>query len=253
MIGKYTHTQGYSDLIAFQWYLNLTINKKLQTFVDIGSHLEKIVYWANFATCHSVEDAVGENTFVNPLNIIVHNDSPFKIDAKKSEVELVTSVNAFNKYTSDEITKIMSEVNRITKKNGNFLLCMDVGNNKYEEEASGTYSYEKIRNILELSEYDVQKEAIVSPIPFLLTQEVTNANTANEQVIDLFKPSTEQALFADTEQNEYTYFIQPSVLNALAYGQYATLILQCTKRKNIKQTKKKPVTKATNKKTTIKE
>ena len=32
MIGKYSHTQGYSDLIAFQWFLNLTINKKLETY-----------------------------------------------------------------------------------------------------------------------------------------------------------------------------------------------------------------------------
>tara|TARA_B100000287_G_C20414988_1_gene695179 strand:- start:45 stop:803 length:759 start_codon:yes stop_codon:yes gene_type:complete len=252
MIKKYSHIQGYSDLIAFQWFLNLTINKKLQTFVDIGSELDKIVYWANFATCHSVEESVGNNTFVNPLNIIVHNDSPFNIDAKKSEVQLVTSVNSFNKYNTDELIKVMAEINRITKKYGNFLLSIEVGNSKYEDETNGTYSYNMIRQILELSEYDIQKEAIVSPIPFLLTQEVANANTANEQVIDLFKPSTEQALFADTENSQYTYFIQPNVIDALAYGQYATLILQCTKRKNIVKTKKKPAKKA-NKTPTTKE
>ena len=131
MIGKYSHTQGYSDLIAFQWFLNLTINKKLETFVDIGSELDKIVYWANFATCHSVEEVVGNNAFVNPLNIIVHNDTPFNIDAKKSEVQLVTSVNSFNKYNSDELTKVMAEINRITKKYGNLLLSVEVGNSKY--------------------------------------------------------------------------------------------------------------------------
>ena len=42
----------------------------------------------------------------------------------------------FNKYNSDELTIVMAEINRITKKYGNFLLSVEVGNSKYENDES---------------------------------------------------------------------------------------------------------------------
>jgi len=45
------YLSAYQDHILFQWFLNLRSDKKIQFFMDIGSELDKTVFWSMFATC----------------------------------------------------------------------------------------------------------------------------------------------------------------------------------------------------------
>ncbi len=220
---KKNFLKAYQDHVLFQWFLNLKTNKKLEYFMDIGSDLDKTVFWSVFATCHSVQ--LEKNQFTPQLNVVGHQENPHNTSAKDSEVALVTSINAFNNFTEEMVESTLAEINRVLMKNGNFLFSMLVGNPKYENSRNGFYSLKTVYEYLEKAKIAIENDTLISPWPFLMTKETIYPNTANEQTIDVFKEAKNVHL-TDDDNNQYTYFVPSTdLLDSFEKDEFACLII----------------------------
>ena len=225
---------AYQDHILFQWFLNLRSNKKIQFFMDIGSELDKTVFWSMFATCHAVQ--MKRNQFTPQINVVGHQESPEDISAEDKEVELVTSSNGLNEIEPERIPAVFSEINRVLAKNGNFLFSMLIGNPTHDNVREGTFNIQTVYSNLEKAGFTVENDVLITPWPYLLTKEIIYPNTANEQTIDVLREVRDFGNISDDDGNEYTFFAPDSnVVDTFSKNEFASLIVLARKERDILQ------------------
>ena len=225
---------AYQDHILFQWFLNLRSNKKIQFFMDIGSELDKTVFWSMFATCHAVQ--MKRNQFTPQINVVGHQESPEDISAEDKEVELVTSSNGLNEIEPERIPAVFSEINRVLAKNGNFLFSMLIGNPTHDNVREGTFNIQTVYSNLEKAGFTVENDVLITPWPYLLTKEIIYPNTANDQTIDVLREVRDFGNISDDYGNEYTFFAPDSnVVDTFSKNEFASLIVLARKERDILQ------------------
>tara|TARA_R100000008_G_C3569555_1_gene161200 strand:- start:510 stop:1241 length:732 start_codon:yes stop_codon:yes gene_type:complete len=225
---KNKYLDAFTNHVFFRWFLNTKSDKKINYFTDIGSDFEQTALWSIFATCHSVQ--LQKHAFTEEFNVIGHGETPDNISAANGEIQFVVSYNGLNKYDSKEVEEIFKEVNRIMQKNGNFLFSFYVGNPEFHLKHDGFYDADEVYRLLAKYNFEVVNDLVVYPWPYFLNKETIYPNTANEQVIDVYREQKSFQEITDDDGNSYTFLVPTTnLLTSLGSEDFASLVILARK------------------------
>ena len=129
-----------------------------------------------------------------------------------------------------KVEEIFKEVNRIMQKNGNFLFSFYVGNPEFHLKHDGFYDADEVYRLLAKYNFEVVNDLVVYPWPYFLNKETIYPNTANEQVIDVYREQKSFQEITDDDGNSYTFLVPTTnLLTSLGSEDFASLVILARK------------------------